>query len=78
MPTEGHRPPPPRYDHDEVDLKVLATLRASDQLTYRDLGRRTGFGMYVLTHSVERLRARGLVIPGVAGRSGFLIAVKGG
>jgi hypothetical protein len=32
--------------------------------------------MWVLTESVKRLRAAGLVIPGVPGRRGFLVAVK--
>ena len=69
---------PPRYNHDEVDAQVLDLIRELEPVGYRDLRARTGYGMYVLTNSVKRLRAQGKVIPGVAGRSGFLIAVKGG
>ncbi len=69
------RPSPPRYNHDDVDRQLLELIRQRD-CNYRDLARSTGYGMYVLTHSVARLREAGLVIPGVPGRKGFLVAVK--
>jgi hypothetical protein len=75
------RPSPPRYKKADVDRKVLdviviyETVRGKP-ITWRELMVATGYGMWVLTESVKRLRAAGLVIPGVPGRRGFLVAVK--
>lgn len=71
------RPSPPRYKKSEVDAQVLDLIRQLEPTNYRELRARTGYGMWVLTNSVARLREAGLVIPGVPGRRGFLVAVKG-
>jgi DNA-binding transcriptional ArsR family regulator len=73
--SKPSRPSPPRYNHDDIDRQLLGLIRQRD-CTYRDLARSTGYGMYVLTHSVARLREAGLVIPGVRSRKGFLVAVR--
>jgi hypothetical protein len=56
---------------------VLDLIRQLEPTNYRELGAHTGYGMWVLTNSVARLREAGLVIPGVPGRRGFLVAVRG-
>ena len=70
------RPSPPRYKKADVDRKVLDLIIDHEPITYRQLSVATGYGMWVLTESVKRLRAAGLIIPGVRGRHGFLVAVK--
>lgn len=55
---------------------MLSLIRRLEPTNFRELGRATGYGMYVLTNSVKRLRAAGKVIPGVPGRRGFLVAVR--
>lgn len=70
------RPSPPRYKKADVDRKVLGLIIDLEPTTFRELGAATGYGMWVLTNSVARLREAGLVIPGVPGRRGFLVAVK--
>jgi hypothetical protein len=55
---------------------VLQAIRVLEPTNYRELSRELGYGMFVLTNSVARLREAGLVIPGVPGRRGFLVAVQ--